>query len=908
MKRALLCGVSAAVTTIVLGMAAPLAYAADQPAASGQGTTVGEVVVTAEKRGGNLEKVPVAVTAFSAAQRDLLGIKSLQDLTDFTPGFSYTSFDNRPYMRGVGRQSDNLAIDPGVATYIDGVYAGATASTILQNDSLFVDQVEILRGPQTTLYGQNADGGAINMVSRKPTRDFEEEVRAGVANYDKEYVEAAVSGPLGDHLRFRIGGSYADQTGGYYNNLSGEREGGSIAQGGDGKSDHLELQLAGDFGPKFDWWAKLASSNFDTSYHTETQLGQYDVAEFPNPLMPNQNFGLCGFAQYASTYNCTSSPDKIVPGSTVLAPGASINNPANSNVRNFNGDFRSTSDENKDISFSTAETFHADGFDVKYIFGYQRFYYDLKAPWVNSQGLSSSVEQYQLQGPATASAACLAMFASNAAGCTQNLTVNPAQTQFTFIENDRFWSHEVDLSSTSAGPLQWLAGVYYYGEMYDQPINVVDPSQAQVKSPLALLPAFADLAVPAPANPGSSVYNEFTDLHARSLDEFVQFDYAFDPQWKLTVGLRDNDDTKSGYETFRLLLFDASTFGLGAGTFGANTPAFDATSCTTGVYPGAGPCRIDPNSGKAVRSLNAHWNAVTGAVNLSWTPDSTTLAYAKYSRGYKEGGFNSGTMAVFPETVPETVDAFEVGYKKTVGHTLQANADAFYYNYDNEQQPLGEVVNGVIDTVIFNIPKSETYGAELETTWRPADDLTLNLTYAYLVAKVTSTGGKCFEDTADPGGTQPGANTSGCPASPTPGTVLQNLTGETLPESPKNRVTVDGSYVWHFDPGSLSASASFVWKDATYGSPFNRPYNLAPSYTQVNTRLIWKDSKDRFSAILFCDNVFNAVNYDGVFGLNAGSTGPLSPTPGATGKEIINKIASLTAPRTFGLELQYRFR
>jgi len=891
MKHALLCGVSAAVTIIAVGMAASQALAAEPPAAGPASTTVGEVVVTAEKRGGNLEKVPVAVTAFSAAQRDLLGIKSLQDLTDFTPGFSYTSFDNRPYMRGVGRQSDNLAIDPGVATYLDGVYNGANASSILQNDSLFIDNVEVLRGPQTTLYGQNADGGAINMISRKPTPDFEEEIRAGVANYDKEYVEAAISGPINEHLRFRLAGNYTTQNGGYYNNLSGAREGGSVAQGGDGKSDHIELQLAGDFGPKFDWWAKVASSNFNVSYHTETQLGPYGVSEFPNPLMPNQNFGLCGLAPYANNLNCTNSLDKVVPGSTVLASGASALNPANSNVRDFNGDFKSSSNQNKDISFSTAETYHADGFDVKYTFGYQSFYYDLTAPWVNSQGLSSSVEQYQLAGPTTANPLCTAIYAN--AGCTQNLTVNPGQTQFTFIENDKFWSHELDFTSTGAGPLQWLAGVYYYGEMYDQPINVVDPNQAQVKDPIYFT------FTPAPANPSGSVYNEFTDLHARSLDEFVQFDYAFNPQWKLTAGIRDNDDTKSGYETFRVILFDASEYGLGVNTFGSNTPAFDATSCTAGVYPGAGPCTINPNSGRAVRSLNAHWNAVTGTVNLSWTPDSTTLAYAKYSRGYKEGGFNSGIMAVYPETIPETVDAFEVGFKKTVNHDLTANIDAFYYNYDNEQQPLGEDVNGVIDTVIFNIPKSQNYGVELESTWRPIDNLSLNLTYAYLVAKVVSTGGKCFEDVADPAATQPGANTSGCPL-PVGGVQLQNLTGETLPESPKNRVTLDGIYTWRFDPGSLSASASFVYKDATYGSPFNRPYTLAPSYTQVNTRLVWKDAKDRYSAILFCDNIFNAVNYDGVFGLNEGVT--------QAGKELIDKIASLTAPRTFGLELQYRFR
>ena len=86
-----------------------------------------------------------------------------------------------------------------------------------------------------------------------------------------------------------------------------------------------------------------------------------------------------------------------------------------------------------------------------------------------------------------------------------------------------------------------------------------------------------------------------------------------------------------------------------------------------------------------------------------------------------------------------------------------------------------------------------------------------------------------------------------------------------------------------------------TWKQATYDSPFNRAYNLAPSYTQANVRATWKDAKDRFTAILFCDNIFDKVNYDGVFGLDVGQARP-------------DRIASLTAPRTFGLELQYRFK
>jgi iron complex outermembrane receptor protein len=480
------------------------------------------------------------------------------------------------------------------------------------------------------------------------------------------------------------------------------------------------------------------------------------------------------------------------------------------------------------------------------------------------------------------------------------LTVNPAQTNFTFIENDQFYSHEIDLTSTGAGPVQWLGGLFYYNEQYDQPINVNDPNQAQVYTPLTF--GFT----PAAPNPTGSVYNEYTDLHAKSFDIFGQVDWAIDPEFKLTAGLRDSDDTKTGFETFRVILFDADSIvigpgtTLGASTFGSNTPAFDATACpTTGPYPGAGPCSINPANGLAYRTLSAHWNAVTGTVNLAWTPDSTTLAYLKYSRGYKEGGFNSGTMAAFPETAPETVDAYEVGYKKTVARDFQINVDGFYYNYYNEQQPLPvQPPTGPISTLIFNIPASESYGGELEALWRPIDDLTLSLNYAYLISKVTSTGGHCFEDTADPLAFAPGANTSGCPG-PSGGIQLQNITGQSLAEAPKNKVTFDALYTLHFEPGQLVLTGSAVYKSATYDSPFNRPYNLSPEYTMVNLRAIWKDSADRYSVIAYVSNLFNKVDYDGVYGL---------ATTAPSAAQVIDRVASLTAPRTFGIELQYRFK
>src|SRR5579872_2705993 len=146
-------------------------------------TTVQDIVVTAEKREEKLETVPVAISAFTAKERDIIGIKNTQDLSDFTPGLSYYSIADRAYIRGIGRNSVNLATASGVATYYDGVYYGANATIAEQHDSLFVSNIEVDRGPQNTLHGSNADGGVLNYISQRPAKDLSAEVRGGVQNY-----------------------------------------------------------------------------------------------------------------------------------------------------------------------------------------------------------------------------------------------------------------------------------------------------------------------------------------------------------------------------------------------------------------------------------------------------------------------------------------------------------------------------------------------------------------------------------------------------------------------------------------------------------------------------------------------------------------------------------------------------
>jgi iron complex outermembrane receptor protein len=187
---------------------------------------------------------------------------------------------------------------------------------------------------------------------------------------------------------------------------------------------------------------------------------------------------------------------------------------------------------------------------------------------------------------------------------------------------------------------------------------------------------------------------------------------------------------------------------------------------------------------------------------------------------------------------------------------------------------------------------------ELEAVWQPIRDLTFNLSYAYLhstIASMVQANGTllCVLDTNDPLAIAPGANTSGCPAG-----GFQNLTGQILPETPRNKVALNAIYKMNFEPGTLALSGSFVWKDATYDSPFNRSYNQSPSYSQVNLRATWTDIKNRYSVIVFCDNVFDTLGYDG-------STGLAVTDPGAN--QVVDNVLTYTAPRTFGVEVQVRW-
>ena len=157
----------------------------------------GDIVVTASKTGATLlQDTPFAVTAFNAEMLERTGVKDVRDLAAVTPNLLVTqnaSF-SQIYIRGIGSNNVFGGSDPSSTIHLDGVYLARPASYL--TNFLDVERIEVLRGPQGTLYGRNSVGGTINVISRKPGNEFVGRIQATYGNYNFARAEGYVSGPL----------------------------------------------------------------------------------------------------------------------------------------------------------------------------------------------------------------------------------------------------------------------------------------------------------------------------------------------------------------------------------------------------------------------------------------------------------------------------------------------------------------------------------------------------------------------------------------------------------------------------------------------------------------------------------------------------------------------------------------
>ena len=207
-ERAAPKALAVAIACLTGSLAAPGALAEE---AAKSGRRIEEVIVTAERREASIQDTSISITALTGDFMDDFGIRNQEDLQNFVPATTIQPYDAT--VRGVGRNFRALGGDPGVATYMNGVYSEdlltATAATFFD-----VARVEVLRGPQGTLYGRNAVGGAINILYNEPTDEFEAIAKTIVGTYGTKEAYLAVSGPIiADKLALRYTGAYRDRDG-----------------------------------------------------------------------------------------------------------------------------------------------------------------------------------------------------------------------------------------------------------------------------------------------------------------------------------------------------------------------------------------------------------------------------------------------------------------------------------------------------------------------------------------------------------------------------------------------------------------------------------------------------------------------------------------------------------------------
>ncbi|WP_293907810.1 TonB-dependent receptor [Phenylobacterium sp.] len=888
------------------------AHAQTSSSSAASNNTIEELVVTAEKREQSLQDVPVAVSAFTDQRREIVGINSIQDMTNFTPGLVYNSSTDRISLRGVGRLTNVLTGDAAVANYNDGIYE--TFAVQAGRSTLFLDRVEILRGPQGTLYGRNAIGGAINEISKRPTETYFAEVRASYSNYDHAILEGAISGPITDKIQFRLAADWDRQTGGWVKNIVP----GMPDEGGVINEWFAEAQLQGKFfDDKLDVWAKYGMG----VWHNGAGGPGSQAEGWTNGPFPTYEFGPSGI-QLNSGYGCStgfgvSNVVNVSPQGCVnpqYDPNGLSKNAARTIARAIPYSVRLPVYNTEAIHV----TWHAKDFDIKYLTGGVNYHYQLRGPTQTAGGNL---------GNASATPITFYQLASGA-------RIFP-QEDFLYREYNQFWSHELNIISTWDSPLQYVLGAYYFNQHINQPVYTELKQQKEWNGPFLAPSVFCAPTggVCAPET-GNRRYDNRPRSESTSYAFFGQLDWQATPQWKATVGLRYSHDRKQGQEQVRILCFGAATcYGVPGEVFGANIPVTDITVFSVNIpAPGAplprgivSPTTFDPATGFAGRKYDATWQAATGTAGIEWQPDSSTNAYFKYSRGYKAGGFYVGIFTFLaPDAYAqkESVDSFEIGLKKDIGSHLQANLAAYYYKYDNLQVPISVFSGfGQIATNFYNVPKSISKGFEAEVTWLPIDNLQLLLSYSYNDAYIKN--GTAL-DTADPAAVEVGARPIGAlqscvgaaagsaPCDPFTGVLQrsQSLNGATLPNAPKNKLALNATYTWHeVVGGTLNGSVSFIYRDTQYGSLFSRSYNKAPDWTQVDARLTWDSGDKKTRVIAYVKNLFDDLQYDaGAFGSRFVGQN-INPVTGATVlvNQGIFKTYSLSPPRTFGVEVQYKF-
>ena len=364
---------TASVAALMLG-AALAAPAAAQDAPQDASATLDEVIVTAQRREQSLQDVPIAITAFNAETLERTAATGISDIAAKAPGVTLTQFnigEPQLYIRGVGSSSDSAASDPSIGVSIDEVSIGRSGASALA--FLDIERVEVLRGPQGTLYGRNASGGALNIYTRKPVFQNTGSLTARIGSFDEYGLEGVVNRQLDDETAIRFAARYNTNDGYAENVPTGEGlEGGTswgarvsvLKEAGD-----WSLLLSGDYSKDdMDGHARIPVTTsatapaFVTLINTlRTGLDRRQSFSSPDNYQDRTNFGVTARVEHSGQafdfVSLTSFRDNDyswrdnLGGLPFPAFPLEVDDRASEKARQFSQEFRLASKPDSEISW-----------------------------------------------------------------------------------------------------------------------------------------------------------------------------------------------------------------------------------------------------------------------------------------------------------------------------------------------------------------------------------------------------------------------------------------------------------------------------------------------------------------------------------------------------------------------------
>lgn len=757
-----LCGVSA----MALLAGVPSAQAQTAPIV----TSIEELVVTAQKREESVNDVGMSIQAASGETLQKRGVQDTSDLQKLVPGFQSTPTSVGTYVftiRGVGFQDTSLAGNPTVSIYVDE--APLPFSVITPGATLDLERVEVLKGPQGTLFGNNATGGAINYVARKPTDHFEAGVDASYGRFNDTDLSGYVSGPIATGLTARaaIRLNKSDDWQKGYGPQSGQTIGGK---------DFLNGRVSLQWEPTEDFRALLTMNGWQDKGWS--QMGQlFGIAEL-SPLAPLspfiRDYPLAPHNNRAAGWNrcVNNSPfnpienqglGTVFPSLNPTVPGAPPQSMGPGSIVQRGGQPTSCEPARKDNKFFSANL---------------RLDYDLGAG-MTLTSLTSAQSFSRRQG-VDGSGMPIQQY--------QSLQHGKIETFF----------QELRLAGEFGDKGVWLIGANYEGdETWDQVFQTYSASSA---SP-TLFAFNADLGVNVGLPLGSTKPTNLQETHTYAA--FAHAEYSILDNLTAIGGIRYTKSDKTGGVcgndggdgTWAFVAYVLQ------GAFGSPSPVMSpAGSCAS---TGPGPTFNSPAGGNLffadLNEDNISWQA-----GLNWEPSDDILAYVNLSQGYKAGSFPTVSLSTFQQAHPvvqEALLSYEAGVKATLfNRTLQANGAVFYYDYE-DKQILGAISDPLFGSLpsLVNVPKSHVVGFELNAIYAPdwLPGLTVTPAVSYQQSEIDTSGkNTCAPPPAQSAPSLPGLITC------IPGHYYNfdafnqyaDFTGQAFPSAPEWQGSVDIQY------------------------------------------------------------------------------------------------------------------